>query len=106
MACHCAGCASRRGEIPRRPCPPAPFPGSSIADRFRDWQDALDDETCTLACGAARNDLCICRCQGLHHNAGHDYFAQLPPQPCEVSAGSLIHRNHSRRRCTLADVCV
>lgn len=57
---------------------PNPFPGSTVLDRYHDWQDAMDDLTCTRECGAARNNVCRCRCQGLHHNAAHDYWSTLP----------------------------
>jgi hypothetical protein len=75
----------------RTPVPPAPFPGSSVIDRFHDWEDAMAEESCTRECGAARNDICVCRCLGLHHNAAHDYWATLPRKiVTQLPGGSAI----------------
>lgn len=70
--------------------PDGRMPGSSILDRFHDWQDAMEDATCTRECGAARNDTCFCRCKGLHHNAAHDYWATQPRKVITTLPGGHV----------------
>jgi len=64
-----------------------------ISDRFWNWTGALDDSQCTRECGAAVLDVCRCRCQGLFHNAGHDYWARLPRETLTVLPGGSTIRS-------------
>lgn len=61
-----------------------------MLDRFYDWQDAMDADACTRECGAARNDVCVCRCRGQHHNAAHDYWKTWTRQTVDMGNGSTM----------------
>ena len=67
------------------------YPTREIVDDY--LYKVLPDGTCTRQCGAARDDVCRCRCGGEFHNLLRDWWSSPEARTGEKWCNSC-HRAH------------